>query len=108
MKSDPLGLLGLCRRAGRLAIGFDAAVGAIKQRTARLIVLAADVSPKTAKEMRFFAAPLSLSVVVIACPKETLGTVLGLQKPVGVIAVTDEGFAKALEAQVNHQKEETI
>ena len=108
MKSDPFGLLGLCRRAGQLTVGFDATVEAIKKRTARLILLAADVSPKTAKEVRFFAVPLSLQVLVLACPKETLGTILGLQKPVGVVAVTDEGFAKALEAQVNHQKEETI
>ena len=49
--------IGLCRRAGKLVIGFDAVVQELdspKTKAAGL-VLAADISPKTEKEIRFAA-----------------------------------------------------
>lgn len=96
------GLLGLCRRAGKLTIGFDATVAAVKKRTARLVLLSSDVSPKTAKELRFFAEEGGISVRDLPLTKEACGRALGLQKAVGALGITDAGFAKTL------QKEETI
>ena len=96
------GLLGLCRRAGKLTIGFDATVAAVKKRTARLVLLSSDVSPKTAKELRFFAEEGGIPVRDLPLTKEACGRALGLQKAVGALGITDAGFAKTL------QKEETI
>ena len=50
-----LGRLGLAKRAGRLAIGFDPALKAVKDGSAVLILLASDLSEKTLKEWRFAA-----------------------------------------------------
>ena len=93
------GLLGMSRRAGRLSLGFDAVVGEIASGKAALILLAADASAKTCKEIRFAitkhtsAAPLC----TLAADKQQLARVLGAQKPVGVCCINDAGFATALQ-----------
>ena len=45
------GMLGLCRKAGKLVLGFDITVDAIVKKNARLILLAKDASPRTAREI---------------------------------------------------------
>lgn len=107
MSANILGLLGLCRRAGKLAVGFDATASAIKKRTAKALLFAENISPKTAKELRFLAAESTLPVLSLPFSKDQTGTALGLQKPVGALAVTDVGFADLFCKQC-HQKEETI
>ena len=49
-----LNMLSLCRKAGKLSMGFDSAKEALVRKASRLCLLAADCSPKTAKEVRFF------------------------------------------------------
>lgn len=96
MKSDVTGLLGLCRRAGKLTVGFDATVSAVKKQTAKLVLLSSDVSPKTAKELQFFAEESGCPVLILSLTKETCGKALGLQKAVGAVGITDAGFAKSV------------
>lgn len=99
MKEDKLaGLLGLCRRAGRLTTGFDAVLTLAAAGKAALILTAADISEKSGKELRFaLARPPHPPVPVrsIGLTKEEVGRVLGLRKPVGILATEDEGFARA-------------
>ena len=40
------------------------------------------------------AAPVP--VLTVPLTKETIGRMLGLQKPVGILATADEGFARAI------------
>lgn len=98
--NDPkklVGLLGMSRRAGRLAIGFDAAVTAVKDSKSSLLLLAADASPKTAKECRFaLAAATSAAMMQLPLDKNALAAAIGAHKPVAVIAVCDEGFARTI------------
>lgn len=107
MSANVLGLLGICRRAGKLAVGFDASAAAIKKGVARVVLLAEDVSKKTAKELQFLAAGTALPVLTLPFSKDQVGAALGLEKPVGALAVTDAGFAASFCKQC-HQKEETI
>ena len=99
MNNKIAGLLGMSRRAGRLSIGFDAVLGEIASGKAKLILLAADASSKTCKEIRFAVTKHSAAVPLctLAADKQTLAQVLGLQKPVGVCCVNDAGFAAALQ-----------
>ena len=50
-----INIITICRRAGKLEMGFDASVQSAEKHKARLIFTAADVSPKTAKEAEFAA-----------------------------------------------------
>lgn len=53
MEDKLAGLLGMCRRAGRLTTGFDAVTALAAEGRAALILAASDVSEKTGKELRF-------------------------------------------------------
>ncbi len=50
-----LSTLGLCRKAGKLLIGFDAVAEQARAGGLPLIALAGDISAKTAKEMAYLA-----------------------------------------------------
>ncbi len=91
-----LGLLGMSRRAGRLAVGFDAALTAVRDGKSPLIVIAADASQRTDKECRFAAASHDAAVVTLPLDKAALAAAIGAHKPVAVAAIGDDGFAKAI------------
>lgn len=80
----------LCRRASKLVIGFDAAVGEIKKRTAGGVVLAADVSPKTEKEVMFHAGTSGIRVLKAGFNMDEAKHAIG--KRAGVFFVADEGL----------------
>ena len=49
MNSNALGFLGLIRRAGKLTIGCDPIVDSMKKGTAKLVLMASDISPNKKK-----------------------------------------------------------
>lgn len=100
------GLLGMAKRAGRLSVGFDAAVAAVKNGEATLIVTAADCSVKTEKECRFHASHHQAEVAVLPLDRAAFAAAIGFLKPVAVAAVCDEGFAKAIRSYCTVTKEE--
>jgi ribosomal protein L7Ae-like RNA K-turn-binding protein len=93
-----LHLLGIARRAGALALGTEAASQAVRRHRTRLILLAQGLSPRTAAKMRAEAEKTGVHTADIAVGMDSLEYALG--KRVGVIAVNDAGFAKALLALV--------
>lgn len=98
MSNDPiLSRLGFARKASKLAFGFQKSKEALKQRKAKLIVVAADVSNKSEKEIRFFAGD-SVPVIRINSTIEELSQAIGLRA--GIVAVTDQGFATAISEQI--------
>lgn len=100
MNPDKLcGLLGMCRRCGRLVTGFDAVV-ALSNDTNALLMTADDASPRTVKELQFHAPTATLYRLPLT--KEQIARAVGSQKPVAVLAVADEGFAKALQPLLSH------
>ncbi len=96
MNNKLTGTLGICRRAGHLTVGFDAVKGLLIQHRAQLIMTAADLSEKTDKELRFVMNEHTAPLCSLPLDKAALAAALGLQKPVGVIATDDSGFAKAI------------
>ncbi len=103
-KHKLLGLLGLCRRAGRLVTGFDAVI-ALCEEPSVLLMVAQDASPRTVKELRFHVKQQPLYTAPLT--KEEIAAALGLQKPVAVMATADEGFAKAMRQYLTDTKEES-
>lgn len=71
-------------------IGFDAAVGEIRKRTSGGVVLAADVSPKTEKEVRFHAEESGIEVLKAKFDMDEAKHAIG--KRAGVFFVADEGL----------------
>lgn len=105
MPSDKLvGLLGMCRRCGKLTTGFDAVVTLCKQGKA-LLLLAEDASPRTVKELRFQTSGTSLYRLPLT--KEQIAHAVGSHKPVACLAVEDEGFSRAIRPLVFELEEES-
>lgn len=91
MSNNPvLSRLGFARKAGRLSLGFSASKEAIALNKARLIIIANDISPKTEKEIIYFANG-RCPVRKIDFDLETVSRSIGFRA--GVIAVNDDGFA---------------
>lgn len=98
-----LGTIGLCRRAGKLVTGFDAVCEEISRPKGKAagILLAGDISPKTEKEVRFFAEKSKKLVIKLPIGLDEIAEVLG--RKTGVLAVLDEGLFKTLEKLSNEQ-----
>ena len=92
MNSKVLTLLGFAAKAGKLSFGMDATIFSIKSRKAKLIIIAADVSEKRQKEVKFFAG--KIPVLELECDKETLSHAVG--KKCGILSVNDEGFKTSI------------
>jgi len=93
-----LNLLGLCRKAGMLSLGFSKAKDSIQRQKTKIIFLAADVSKKTEKELRFASQNQQIEIIRTIYPIFEFSS--GLDMKAGVAAVEDSGFAKALKEKL--------
>ncbi len=87
-------LLGLCKKAGRLVMGFDPVKEALLRGQAYLVLLSADLSPKSAKEAEFLCRQDNIPVVTTDLTMDQIWYCLG--KRSGVLAITDKGFSEKL------------
>lgn len=92
MKGDILGLLGICRKAGKLKMGFDA-VAASLERDARLLLITDDISPKTRERILSKAANSGTKHICLSVTSSDVEMAIG--KKLAVMAITDAGFASA-------------
>lgn len=94
MSNDPvLSRLGFARKAGKLNIGFAASKESVLNNNAKLIIVANDISPKTEKEIRFFARE-KCPVRKISSSCDEMSAAIGVRA--GVVALCDQGFADAI------------
>lgn len=93
-KEKLFGLLTICRKAGRMTMGFDFVKESILTDKAKAVFLASDISAKTEKEVRFFA---DQKAVPVHCIDATIAEIeFSVGRKAGVIGICDEGFAKKL------------
>lgn len=88
----------LCRRADKLVIGFDAVVSEIESLKFGGVILAADVSAKTEKEVRFIAGRNGKEVVMASFLMDDAKSAIG--KRAGVFLITDEGLFGAVKKHI--------
>ena len=95
-KEKLLNLLGLAKKAGRIALGHDAVLEAVKKKKAALILLAADASARLEQEMERECAfaHLAAEIVRTEVTMEDIGR--ALPRKAGVISVNDPSFAQAM------------
>lgn len=96
MPGKALSLLGMARAAGKLTVGFDAVVALAKDGKAALVLLANDLSEKSEKELRFLTKDIPLRIERLKAGKDEIGGAIGAKKPIGILAVSDTGFADAI------------
>lgn len=97
-----LGFISLCRRAGRLTTGMDAAVEKAEKGEAHLLLLAQDdLSPRSAARLRQKLP--DIPVISLPCTMQTLSRYTG--KNTGILAVCDENFAGGIRAMMSDEEE---
>jgi predicted RNA-binding protein YlxR (DUF448 family) len=84
--------LGLCKRAGKLVVGFDAVITDIEKSAGVLITT--DLSEKSKKEITFHCNKHSKKLIEINHTMSEIESVLN--KKTGIISVLDEGLFKSL------------
>lgn len=104
MEDELLHLLGIARRAGKLALGTEATRDAVRRRRAVLLLFASDLSPHTVSDLSPQAERNGVPMRHLHATMDELGAALG--KRAGVIAVNDRGFAKKLLALTAGNEEE--
>lgn len=95
MNDKFLNLLGLCRRAGKLQMGFEAVKSAIYRGESRLAITAADLSEKTLKEITFLCQQNGSALIKTRYGMMDITGAVGMKT--GIISITDAGFAKKAE-----------
>ncbi|GAA3406570.1 YlxQ family RNA-binding protein [Paenibacillus hodogayensis] len=91
-----LSFLGLAMRAGKLAIGDEGALKAVRSGQARLVVLAEDASDNTRKKFQDKCAHYNVDLVE-CFDRYELGAAIGKEARV-LVAVVDAGFAQKIKS----------
>lgn len=96
MNSKLAGMLGLAAKAGKISLGHDAAVGAVRRGGSELILIASDASDRLAAE---FEREIKLSgskaqIVKTGVSMDEIYTALPVRA--GVISINDGGFAAGI------------
>lgn len=95
MASDPcLGMLGLARRAGKLAFGDELVRQLCADHKARCVLVASDAGESTAKKAAMYAERANVPCITLPHGKETLGAAIG-KNGCAVCALSDIGMAAA-------------
>ncbi|MBQ8687946.1 MAG: ribosomal L7Ae/L30e/S12e/Gadd45 family protein [Ruminococcus sp.] len=89
-----ISLLTICRKAGRLVMGFDPSKEEIQAGRAKGVFVTKDASEKTKKEMRFFCSGAGVPLREIAVSMYEIQQAVG--RKAGVLAICDAGFAGRL------------
>lgn len=79
--------ISLCKRAGKLVLGFDVVKKSMQDGSAELVLVASDLSEKTLKEVKYLTSQFEIPVVTIKQTLDELWYILG--KRAGVMSITD-------------------
>ena len=94
MNDKVLSLLGLARKAGKIALGFDPAVESVKNGQSQLILISSDISPKSRKELLFSLRDTEIQTLDVRYDAQEIGFALG--KSAKIVSVNDAGFAQSV------------
>ncbi len=97
-----LSLLGIARKAGRLSLGNDPAIEAMKSGQTCLVLVANDLSKRTLKGVCLAAEKEQIDVLTMNETMDEIGAALG--RRTGVIAVNDAGFANKMRTMCSEEK----
>jgi ribosomal protein L7Ae-like RNA K-turn-binding protein len=84
------GILSICRKAGKLALGFDPMKEAMEKHKVSGVLTASDISPKTYKEVCYFCEKNHVPVCPVPMTMLEIGSTVG--RKAAVLAVLDTGF----------------
>ena len=104
--NDPiLSMLGMARRAGRVAIGAELAQKAVEHGRGYLVCASVALSERTRRELARVCEKGKVPLVILPYTLEELSAAVGIAT--GTLTVTDENFAAGLLRKCEELEEET-
>ncbi|MCH5317865.1 MAG: hypothetical protein J1E05_07795 [Eubacterium sp.] len=95
-KNKALSMLGLARRAGKLSMGHDAALSALMDKKASLLIFTSDTSERLRREIGITMEKKSIDLPVLI-PDITISEIhYSCGYKAGIITVNDENFSKKI------------
>lgn len=92
MKSKYLNLLGLAYRARKCSLGEETIIKDIRQKNAKLVLIANDIGPRTLKNITDKCKTYNIPHIVLDDNRDVLSHAIGKSGRVA-IAILDDGFA---------------
>ena len=93
-QSKMINLLTVCRKAGKLILGFDIVKEAVLGGNAECVLVARDISPKTLKEAEFYCSKKNIQIIKLNCDMDTFTGLFN--RKTAIMAVNDKGFTKRI------------
>lgn len=93
MTVNKMGLITMCRKAGKLQMGMDMVKDSCRSGNAKGVFVATDFSKKSLKEIKFVCFNENVPIYNLNLTMDEIWLELG--KKVGVIAISDSGFFKS-------------
>ena len=88
------GMIGLARRAGKINFGTESSIEIIKNRKAKLVIVAEDAADRTKKNIKIECEKSNVAFRIYGTIEE-LSNAIG-QNNKAIIAIKDENFAKEI------------
>lgn len=104
MNDRILSLLGLCRKAHKLSLGYEAALNSVKKHTAELLIFTSDISANTESKLSKAANDYGAAHIKINRTQQQLGDAIG--QYCVVVCVNDANFAESLSRYILTESEE--
>jgi ribosomal protein L7Ae-like RNA K-turn-binding protein len=105
-----LNLLGIARKAGKLAVGVSDVAFNVRMGTASLVLAASDASDGSARRAKLNAENYEVEYMAVPYTKFELGNIAGRGSP-GILAMLDDGlagsFSEKLKSKQNQRHMET-
>lgn len=103
MEKNTLLVIGLAARARGIVIGTNQVLESVRNKKARLVLIAGDVSDNTNKNITDKCSYYSVAAVKTDATTEQLGRAVG-HSHTAAIAFTDANFVKAYEKSLSGDK----
>lgn len=97
------GILSICRKAGKMELGFAPMKEALQTGKVCTVLTASDISPKTYKEVCYYCQKKNVSVCSVPLTMDEIGVSVG--RKAAVIAVLDAGFSDRIHKLCTAQDE---
>ncbi|ERJ91425.1 ribosomal protein L7Ae [Ruminococcus callidus ATCC 27760] len=98
------GILSICRKAGKLAMGLEPTKDAMYRGTVSGVLVASDASAKTRKEAAFYCGQAQVPCLELAFTKADFAQMIG--RGSGVLAICDDGFFRKMQLLAEQEKQE--
>lgn len=101
-----LNFIGICKKSGKISLGFESCIESIKKNNSFLILFVSDLSPKTLKKFNEAIEKFEVKKINVNLKMQDFYTIL--KRNVGIISINDKTLAEKVKNLYLELKEDTL